>query len=106
MRECLVLHGVRPLVREEVRDYWSRKRRRVERVLGPRRERAHLRLVVRRPGDERYEVHATLTLGRRVLATTEERRELHEALDAVADTLVLDLRRLSDVRTASRRLPV
>lgn len=92
-----------PLVREQVREYWAAKRGRIERLLGAARERARLRLVVRRPGGERYEAQAVLFIGRRAVATRAEGRDVRTVIDQVADVLSHEVRRLGEARTSSRR---
>lgn len=103
MPASIVYHGCPDDVRRDVRDHWARKQARVERLLrGVPADERLLRLTLRRPR-ERYEAHAVLDVRGAILVATAESEHLREALDAVADRLVREVRRHLEHRVSERR---
>jgi ribosome-associated translation inhibitor RaiA len=103
MPASIVYHGCPDAVRDDVREYWACKRRRLERLLrGVPADERMLRLTLRRPRG-RYEAHAVLDVRGAILVASAESERLLEALDRVADRLVWEVRRHLEHRRSGAR---
>ena len=95
MPEHVVFHGVTDAAKADIRAYWDRKWKRLERLLRPfPPDQRHLRLSIRSHAPY-YDVRAVLLLSTGTLVANgrSHRPDFHEAIDSVADRLAEEIRR-------------
>ena len=95
MPEHVAFHGVDDAAKQDIRAYWERKWKRLERLLQPfPPDQRHLRLAIHSNAPF-YDVRAVLLLptGTLVANGRSHRPDFHEAIDLVADRLAEEIRR-------------